>query len=301
VCASSIIAQRRVQVIDALAQGRLEHPGASWRMITLTIRHREGMPLRALIKGLLAAWRKTRQRGSVQRIWKAHVLASMRAIEITRGEHGWHPHLHVLVLVDGWPTWEPAIVADTWETMVTRELSVECTPSRDRGVWWSHDVDDRYLAKLGLEITGTSKGNSAWSIAKQASDAFALARTSGQVTRDRLLDTAQRLTALWREYEFATKGVRAIELDDRAAAMAKRGELLRLAGEQCSVEEHRETKRTIVAMSGLMRDLGIIERRNPAVLAEVLHVAERAPPGDAAATAAVHEWIAAQKPARLVA
>jgi hypothetical protein len=293
VCAWKIVAKRRQQVIDALEAGRVENPDCSWRMLTLTLRHERGMPLRRLIRGLLAAWRRTRQRGTIQRLWKEHVRASIRALEITEGEHGWHPHLHVLLLIDGWPTWEPSALVDTWLEMVPRELSVENTPSPERGVWWSHEVSEQYLTKLGLEITGTAKGNAAWAIAAQAAQALALSRDEDETptVRERALETSDRCRAKWREYESATKGARAIELDERAAAMAKRGEVIRL-GAIKPLEEVKERTVTVISMGdGWMRKLQRLERWHPAILSQVLQEAERAPPDDAAATAAVHGWI----------
>lgn len=306
VCSRKLLAKRRVQIIDALAAGREAEPSRSWRMLTLTVRHSDAMGLAELLRGLRKAWRRTRQSGSVQRLWKLHVAASVRAVEITRGKNGWHPHLHVLILVDGWPTWEPSMLVETWQTMVARELGSDCTPDDEHGLRWSNDVDDRYLAKLGLEMTGAAKENSAWALAEAASALYAVARRLRD--RDaRMLAYAEgdQSRAIFQEYETATKGCRAIELDDRAARLARQGEAARLATDGVRVPDNDEMQHPApayeISMGGsvqsdagplsVMRALRILERDERNILHAVLCVAARAPPDPVAAELAVRAWL----------
>lgn len=208
VCAEQIRARRRDQVMRAVVAGARNAP---WRMLTLTVRHHAGDALAPLLDGLLKAWRACRQQGAVQRVWKSSVLASIRAVEITHGVHGWHPHLHVLINSDEWSDEARATLLATWRRIVAATLGPAYMPDEEHAIRWSPAIrgagDALYLAKLGLEMTWGAKkarngSRGVWELARAA--------TRGD----------RRACALWLEYEAATKGRRALELDDRAAALA---------------------------------------------------------------------------------
>ena len=183
-------------------------------MLTVTVRHDAGLPLRALRKLVLGSWRRTRQRGTIQRIFKAKVAGSIRAIEVTRGANGWHPHLHILVLTSEWSESEKLSLERAFAAAVSREADKanvsfgRVAPRDGVGLKWSstrateRDLDkSKYLAKLGWEMTGSGKGSPQWRIADDA-------------TRDVAKE------CFWREYTDAMSGVRAIECDERAAEFA---------------------------------------------------------------------------------
>ena len=76
-------------------------------MITFTAPHDMGMKLKPLLSAIAdgfrtvisgRAWIKLRKRLAI--------IGTIRAMEVTYGEHGWHPDLHVLVdiLVRSMPT-----------------------------------------------------------------------------------------------------------------------------------------------------------------------------------------------------
>jgi hypothetical protein len=163
----------------------------------------------------MRSWRKTRQIGTIQRIWKRNVFASIRAVEVTHGENGWHPHLHVLIYSESWTDEDRDLLMAAWRRIVLAELGAAHVPDAEIGVKWSPAIrsahDAGYLSKLGLEMTWGEKrsrgkrSRGPWSIARDAA--------AGD-------EASQKL---WREYEQATKGRRALELDDRAAALAKLG------------------------------------------------------------------------------
>lgn len=302
VCAAKLMAKRRVQVCDALAAGREAEPDRAWRLLTLTIRHRSAMALAHTLQ-LRKAWRLTRQRGTVQRLWKSHVAASIRAIEVPDGKHGWHPHIHIAILTSEWSDADIQTLRATWNAMVTRTLGAECCPDDEHGLHVSRDWKDTYLTKLGLETTGAAKENSAWGHAHAAGERYAVARR--MLVRDeraRIYEQGDRRRARFREYEAATKGCRAIELDDRATALARAGAQTRIAGgpvEQApkdvvsspsyEVDMGRVIETTIGAMS-MMRALVVLERAGDrCIFSEALHVAARAPPYGAGA--ALRGWL----------
>lgn len=175
------------------------------------------MPLRRLLRGLMAAWRRVKQGGYIQRVWRERVTASIRATEVTRRHSGWHPHLHVLLRTDEWSEEEKTELLEKWRRVVEAELGPECVPSVEHGIRWSRELDAcnadereraRYLAELGFELTGFAKESgrrgslSMWQIA----DLATRGDTRGQIW--------------WREFVEATKGRRMIELDDRANRFA---------------------------------------------------------------------------------
>jgi hypothetical protein len=311
VCAAKLMVNRRQQVCDALAAGRVAEPDRAWRMLTLTVRHREGMALADLLR-LRKAWRKTRQRGSVQRLWKARVAASVRAIEVPDGKHGWHPHIHIAILTTEWTDDEALLVMRTWQEMVTRELGAACCPDDAHGMRISRDWKDSYLTKLGLETTGAAKENSAWSHAEAAGERYAVARRmQSRDERARIYEQGDRRRARFREYETATKGCRAIELDDRATALARAGQQDRIASTpdkepkeviaspSYEVDMTRIIETTRGAMS-MMRALRLLEGAGDrCIFSEALSVAARAPPYGA--EAALRGWLDEQIAVRFTA
>lgn len=297
------MAKRREQVLDALAAGREKHPERRWLLLTLTIRHSREMAL-AHTLGLRKAWRKTRQRGSVQRIWKKNVAASIRAVEVKDGEkNGWHPHIHMAILTAEWSDADAILVRDAWKAMVTRELGVECCPDDAHAMVISREWKDTYLTKLGLETTGAAKGIGPWAHAEAAAERYATAqRLFSREERARVYEQGDCRRARFREYERATKGCRAIELDDRAAALALSGKQTRIAGGPITKEEKevvaapsyevdmgRIIETTRGAMS-MVRALGMLERGGDrGIFSEALDVAARAPP--LCAGAALRDWL----------
>ncbi len=260
-CSERLRRERRAKVERAVSQG-----GGRWQMVTLTVRHFDGMPLRSLSRGLMQAWRRTRQGGATQRLWTSRVKASVRAIEITRGSHGWHPHLHVLLHTDGFSDDERALLLERWLVCVERELGPACVPNAEHAIRWSTPIDwctaqdkdrVRYLVKLGLELSGPKEGRrgslSQWDVARLA--------TQG--------DT--RAQEWWREFYRATKGRRMVELDDRAAAYARRPIVAPLGVNIAEpLEPMSETTVTIPVDTLELRALREYERRDPSILAVIM-------------------------------
>lgn len=278
VCADKIRRKRASQIRAAVEQGRLEHPTKRWRMLTVTLRHDVDMPLRALARLVLDGWRKTRQRGTVQRIWKAKVAGTVRAIEVTRGENGWHPHLHLLVLTEEWSTEEMRALESTWSASV-QKLAVERRIDATRVApdarialrWSSSRQSDRtltrtqYLAKMGWELGGLGKGAAQWAIAERAA--------SGD----------REAAMLWDEYVHAMKGVRAIECDERAADFARRHPLAYAVDVDATAGAFELSVEIGPFRLATMRDA---ERWRPTITRDVLLAAARASPTEDAVYAA---------------
>jgi hypothetical protein len=272
VCSQNLRAERAERIVGAVG-----HLGGRWQMLTVTLRHRHGLALADLRDGMMKAWRKTRQGGRIQRVWSERVSASVRAQEVTYGENGWHPHLHVLLRTSEWSEDDKDALQARWEANIARELGEHCRPDDLHGLVWSSAFDASrdsgqratYLAKLGLETAGLAKdgrngSRTPWDIARAAA--------AGD----------SRANWLWREYIAATRGKRMLELDDRAAAAAKRA--AELACDPNDGEPKPVTR--IEVQRDDVRALRRLERRLPSIMAIVLRAAEEGGGG------AVREWVA---------
>lgn len=244
VCSSKIRAERRAELEVAFASVDDEHAP---RMFTLTFRHHTGLDLAELLAGMKLAWRFTRSTRRVRDIYDRHVVGTVRAIEVTHGAHGWHPHIHVVALTSEWDDSEMTTLREVWAKSVERafkKLAKERfarTPSRARaryeektanayasafrpasnvGVKWSAARERRasaahYISKLGLEVTH---------VASKASSSGS--RSPWDIQRD-AIDGDVRSIALAREYEKAMKGTRLIEQDERMKGLAGALDLVR--------------------------------------------------------------------------
>lgn len=215
VCSAKIRVEKRTKIERAMrigARAASWFNGATWRMLTVTLRHNGTESLLSLRKGVMGAWRRMRQNGTIQRLWKKRVFASVRAIEVTHGENGWHPHLHIVILSTEWSADELATLERAWCEAVLDELGEQAEPDPAVGLRWTRERANTayYLSKLGLEMTHIA--------AKRARGITS--RNQWDIARDAVKGD-ERSIALWREYELAMKGVRAIEMDDRMAAMSK--------------------------------------------------------------------------------
>lgn len=238
VCALARAAKRRDELVR-MQRGA----GGRWEMVTLTMAHRSGERLLALRKRLMAAWRKVRTTRVVREIFERRVTASARALEVTYGTNGFHPHLHLLLRTESWNEHEKQTLLEVWMS------AVECR--KTRAVVWSgskRECVSEYLSKMGAELAGIGKepknGNlSPWQLARRA-----------------LTDETAR--ALWYEYQTAMRGARLLELDERAKAFAATVEVEKPV---------REWRVDIFAEEFYaMRDL---ERRDPLALWLVLESA----------------------------
>lgn len=275
VCSQNLRAKRAARIAGAVG-----HLGGRWQMLTITVRHRKGLDLKPLRDGLAVAWRKTRQGGRIQRVWTERVSASVRAQEVTFGDNGWHPHIHVLIRTTEWEQDELDALQARWERNVVAALGEHARPDDLHGMVWSAPLDASkadeveralYLTKAGFELSGVAKDTRE----RRSKSPWDLARDAARGDSRSLL--------LWREFYAATKGRRAIELDDRAAAAAKRAEEVESAnheeGEGDALPLHIEVQRDEI------RALRRLERSVGAIMAIVLRAAE----DDGAS--GVREWI----------
>lgn len=225
-CACRIYTSRGAELTTAVERwaGPLpDRTDGKVSLLTLTLRHGLGDDLREVRAALCDAWRRMWQGEPGRRLRRTLGIAHhVRALEVTHGRNGWHPHLHALLFHGKQPD-EGALelVKRRWVKCFARladsyrRRAVDATDDearelerRARAVEWAtpdyeHGADLRashradYIAKLGLEVAsiGTKRpkvagSRSSWDIAHDAKDGDVDAR------------------ALWVEYTEAMHGAR---------------------------------------------------------------------------------------------
>jgi len=100
VCAAKIGARRTEEI--EIGVNKWADMGNSLFMLTLTMRHHMGRRLDELLDIVNAAYRKLHQgRKWVDTEKRYHIHGAISAREVTYGGNGWHPHLHVLLFIEG--------------------------------------------------------------------------------------------------------------------------------------------------------------------------------------------------------
>ncbi len=175
-CGPRLLA-RDAELVNALVEA---HGYDRTLMATFTVRHHRGMPLRAMRRGVANAFRRMLS----HRDWRTrdalvHVQV-VRALEVTDGASGWHPHLHVLLLLEAALSDEAkatleALLSRLWQGCVVREMGAVHRPTLAHGVDLSRCNRADYLAKLGLELADAGqakrarnvKGRTYWQLSRE--------------------------------------------------------------------------------------------------------------------------------------
>ena len=98
-CASKIQERRRQEVAAAVLHRMGQ--GKAPAMASFTFPHRVDQPLAELLTMQRLALKKLREsRGYVAVMLRVGLAGRIRALEVTHGQNGWHPHTHELLFVD---------------------------------------------------------------------------------------------------------------------------------------------------------------------------------------------------------
>jgi hypothetical protein len=197
-------------------------------MVTLTMGHKRDDRLDYLINGLLSAYREM-QHG---RAWKLLVeeyglIGTVRSLECTYSENGWHPHFHVLWLLDretilgvkpenttdiAWITEIASSLRNQlsthyWRPTLTK-LGYYCTDERGVNVQVGHVDIIEYIEKHGYNPE--TRDSEKWDIESEITRRTSKQAENGSRTMWDLLrdfgDGDKRAGALFKEYAIATKG-----------------------------------------------------------------------------------------------
>ena len=116
----------------------------SW-LLTLTVRHFASDPI-SLTRDVRGCWRSMIQSRAFQTWKRAHGLEWICAEEVTRGENGWHPHIHALLM--------PATKIDTRDPWSLSWAGGGSSPSALFRLW-ARTVDRRFRKKYGDHFADT--------------------------------------------------------------------------------------------------------------------------------------------------
>lgn len=214
-CATKISERRRVELQQAIENW--QGMGGLVVMATFTLRHTAEDVLEVLVEAFSGALRRVRQGSAWGRlVARFGLVGSVRALEVTHGfEHGWHPHAHVLLFVDG-----AADVAGLTDALRTRWIAF--LAKRGFDATWEQGVHVRvadnaagdYVAKLGSEWTVAHEMTKA-GIKRAAGEN----RTVAQLLADYAVNGDQRAGELWQEYARVFKGKRHLQWSDGLRAL----------------------------------------------------------------------------------
>jgi len=214
VCAAVIRAERARDIAAALESAhRLGHGIA---FATLTLRHTADDALADNLDALLQAWRKVQTwRDWLKLSKRLGHLGTIRAVEVTIGFNGWHPHAHLALIFDQ-PLTEPQRVMLESELAAIWVRAVEKVGARLPSL--EHGVNVQLADGAGVQIAGylakvqETVGRQRLGIAKELARGDLKRGRAGSATPFELLDDETgngRTRALWAEYVAATKGRRA--------------------------------------------------------------------------------------------
>lgn len=159
VCCAKVSERRRMELISATAAAQAL--GWQVQLATLTVPHGLGDNLDQMLDMMMVAWRKCSSTRSAAK-WRQCIglEGTVRALEVTDGLNGFHPHFHVLLFINS-----PVTTADVQQGLAPlwQDACVKAglpRPSDAHGV----RVDDgsyaaKYASKWGLESEMT-KGHS---------------------------------------------------------------------------------------------------------------------------------------------
>lgn len=174
-CAAAIYAERTEEVKQAIRMWT--DSGGFVYMATMTVAHAFGEALKPMREGLAKSWsamfKGRAGQALVNRIQKRHHI---RALEVTHGQNGYHPHIHTLLFLDReLDDDDKRYIAERWKHLVETYLGSAFVPDDEHGCRIEHSHSDSYITKLGLEVSGITKrakhGNrTMWQVAEDAAN-----------------------------------------------------------------------------------------------------------------------------------
>lgn len=112
------------------------------RLVTLTVKN--GPDLAERIKHLQRSFTKLKARN----LWKENVCGGLRVLEVTKGDGGWHPHYHVLILARYMP-WQQ--LRKAWKQITKDSCAVDIRKVKD-GVKAVKELFKYTLKDAGLSV-----------------------------------------------------------------------------------------------------------------------------------------------------
>lgn len=208
VCAKQITEKRRNELQLGLKKWRTF--GNFVYLLTLTFSHSVDHPLKFLLAGQRKALKKFYETTKVQAIFKRiGVEFKVKALEVTYGQNGWHPHNHILLL-------SKKDLGISLFCDVEQELSQlwikACVSSGLNAPSMKYGLDlrdgsyaEKYVSKWGLEQEMT-KGH----LKKGRNGSFTPFDLL-QLSIDDQIISNRKSSKLWQEFGISIKGARQLE------------------------------------------------------------------------------------------
>jgi hypothetical protein len=138
---------RRARQIEAALRQHVD-AGGSALLATYTVPHARDESLSVVLARLAGTWRRY-ARNAWHDVLGEHYVGTVRALEVTHGASGWHPHYHALVFVAaGLPYLTPVAVAlaERWSQVAGAEWRADVRQVAHDGV----AAVARYLTTDGI-------------------------------------------------------------------------------------------------------------------------------------------------------
>lgn len=210
VCAPVIRNERAREISHAVTEH--QKAGGHLVFVTLTLRHQKAHKLADSLDAVIRGWQGLLRGKAWGKFKERHQISGyIRSVEITRGQNGWHPHIHAIFFMDSPPSqnslaeFEDNLFA-RWKTLVTRDNG-DFAPDQVHGIDCqlvdkSGAVLAAYVSKLQEEKTAT------WGVSAELTRGDLKDGRESSLIPFQLLDLGK--TELWIEYVQATKGRRII-------------------------------------------------------------------------------------------
>jgi len=200
VCASKVAVERALEVERAVTTHLARGGGALF--LTLTMPHDYGDGLEQMRRTVTGAWSYTLAGRRWVELRKQYGLEFVRVLEVTHGQRGWHPHIHVLLLTRATVSKAEAAsiwghIAGRWTEAITRAGYRE--PDQLRCTVVNSGAIASYVSKFGIaaEVAGGT-----WKQGRNG-NRHPFAVLSGA-------ETDARDAALWVEWSEGIRGARQV-------------------------------------------------------------------------------------------
>lgn len=213
-CSASVGAYRRGELGRMVSSW--ESQGGQFVLLTLTVSHHLGESLRGLRAWLTGdAFRSLRRDWSFKSWWsEVGVVGYVKALEVTLGANGWHPHLHLLLFVRAGGSssvdlpgcWSRVVAGVGGSASREHGCSVELVESGGAAV-------AGYLAKFGVE----------WELTNALGKRSRGGRSSWDLLQEAVAGGAEA-ARLWVEFSLAMKGARQLTFSRRIRELLGVGE-----------------------------------------------------------------------------
>ena len=209
VCAAKISERRRAEVEQALKSHQSASSLFSTAFVTYTFPHCQNDNLKDMLKRLALAMGQMKADRRYKKL-KAitHQLGTIRALEVTHGQSGWHPHIHEIWLCQSLADLDKmkAALSELWSIYAQKNGFAQ--PSEKYGVTVQNgDFAAAYIAKWGHEPT-----KELWTLDAEIAKASSKKAGRGGRSPFQILDDAangcKQSAALFAEYSGAFAGQR---------------------------------------------------------------------------------------------